>query len=655
MLGAWTLLAICLASVGFPETARPQALAAQTTINLHGCYLSTDSYDSSDATKSTNGQYDSTRYKGDKGDIAVGPLGAPDGLVNSLGTSVGSAKLYGHTHTGPGNQTAVLQIGSQGYCGAHADESTVGLGNVDPGWWMPDSNFRFSTTPFPTTTGYQTTIPSGYLMTSSNWSVSYTTNVLTYPDPAPPGGVTIVCGPWESSTNPPSIPLCEVITNNNNGVKSYQYQPISGYSYNFSQTYSQTVTNYYDNILFGGGASSLSGAGTLSNPYIFTPTSTGQTNYFVANSLSGNTVVVGTNVVLAMPNGINMSGNDSFTVGQGANVVVYSGGTSCTLGGNGVFNQAGFPTDFILFGPPTVTTFNFNGNGSFIGCLVAPNANININGSGSNTQDFSGCVIGNSITMNGNFNFHFDENLTSVQLCLPEITAQPQSQNVALGQNVEFSVSADAAATYQWRFNGTNLLDATNATLTLNNVQPGSGGAYSVVVANAFGSVTSIAALLALPPPVITTQPTNLVAVVGGTATFSVAADGQLPLSYQWQVNGVDLPGQTNASLTIPVVQSSDFTNYTVLVSDADGSVLSAVAALTQAASPVISSFGLNLDTATLVFTTERGPTYVVEYKLSLTDASWRELTRVAGTGSPTIVTDNGLTDAAKFYRIHVE
>ncbi|HWW00899.1 MAG TPA: immunoglobulin domain-containing protein [Candidatus Acidoferrum sp.] len=652
------LLAICLGIVGLPDTARPQALAARGTIDLSDHNLITDSYDSSDPSKSTNGQYDPARYKGDKGDVMVGPMGAPGGIINSLSASGGSAKIYGHAHTGPGSQAAVLQIGPQGYCGAHADELAVGTGNVDPGWWVPDSNFEFRTNSFPNTTGYQSTIPSGYLMITSNWSVSYTTNVSTYPDPAPPGGVTVVCGALTFSTNPPLVSCCLVVTNNNNGVKSYFYRAITGYSYTFTQSYTSYYTNQYDSILYGNGASSLacvnpSNPNSTSNPYVLTSGVTGQTNYFVTSSLFGDTIVIGSNVVLAISGGLNMSGNDGFTVGRNANVIVYSGGTSCVVGGIGVINLAGYAADFVLYAAPTVTSLSFNSNGGFIGVLVAPSANIALN-DGGNGGSFTGCLVANAVTMTGNYNFHFDESLRTAQLCPPELTAQPQSRNVTAGQNVAFSVSASAAASYQWQFNGTNLLNATNATLTLSNVQPGDAGGYSVVVENALGSFTSIAAMLTLPPPNITSQPTSQAAVVGGSVTFLVAAAGQPPLSYQWRASGADLSGQTNASLTIAPVRSSDFTDYTVLVSDADGSVLSAVAALTPAASPAISSFGLNLDTATLGFPTEQGPTYVVEYKLSLGEAVWRELTRVAGTGLPITVTDIGLTDAARFYRVQV-
>ncbi len=58
-------------------------------------------------------------------------------------------------------------------------------------------------------------------------------------------------------------------------------------------------------------------------------------------------------------------------------------------------------------------------------------------------------------------------------------------------------------ATYQWYFNGTNALGgATNAFLELTNVQPAQAGAYTVVVTNLVGAVTSAPALLSVIPPV---------------------------------------------------------------------------------------------------------------------------------------------------------
>lgn len=82
----------------------------------------------------------------------------------------------------------------------------------------------------------------------------------------------------------------------------------------------------------------------------------------------------------------------------------------------------------------------------------------------------------------------------------PIILAQPQSQTNVIGATVTFTVSAIGTPplTYQWFWFGTNLPFATNATLSLPNVQSTNAGAYAVVITNAFGNVTSHVAQLVL-------------------------------------------------------------------------------------------------------------------------------------------------------------
>ncbi len=83
----------------------------------------------------------------------------------------------------------------------------------------------------------------------------------------------------------------------------------------------------------------------------------------------------------------------------------------------------------------------------------------------------------------------------------PVIINQPANTVARAYGSAQFAVTAagSSALAYQWMFNGTNLTGATNATLTLTNVQPNQAGSYSVLVANPVGSVVSSNALLTLP------------------------------------------------------------------------------------------------------------------------------------------------------------
>ena len=91
----------------------------------------------------------------------------------------------------------------------------------------------------------------------------------------------------------------------------------------------------------------------------------------------------------------------------------------------------------------------------------------------------------------------------------PAITSQPASQTSVFGGHITLSpaVSGTAPFAFQWQFNGTNILNETNSSLALTNVQPDQTGNYRLVIANPAGSVTSSNAFLFVTvPPVIVSR-----------------------------------------------------------------------------------------------------------------------------------------------------
>src|ERR1017187_2029687 len=182
---------------------------------------------------------------------------------------------------------------------------------------------------------------------------------------------------------------------------------------------------------------------------------------------------------------------------------------------------------------------------------------------------------------------------TLTVLVLPTISTQPQSQAAFMGQSATFSVSAGGTSPlrYRWKLNGTNISNATNAVLTLTNIQASSAGNYSVVVTNTVGSVTStVAALTLYLPPAFTNQPQSQALILGQTATFAVAASGTAPFSYQWIVNSTNIPSTTNVSLTLTNVQTTDAASYKVVITNIAGSATSTVATLTVYVPPTITT-----------------------------------------------------------------
>jgi len=120
---------------------------------------------------------------------------------------------------------------------------------------------------------------------------------------------------------------------------------------------------------------------------------------------------------------------------------------------------------------------------------------------------------------------------------------------------------------FQWLFNGTNLAGATNSSLTFTNVQSAQAGTYSVVVSNAYGSVTSSNAVLEVNLiPIILAQPANQTAFFNQTITFNVQAEGPVPLQYQWTFAGTNITGATNSALVLSNVVASDAGTYAVVL-----------------------------------------------------------------------------------------
>ena len=171
----------------------------------------------------------------------------------------------------------------------------------------------------------------------------------------------------------------------------------------------------------------------------------------------------------------------------------------------------------------------------------------------------------------------------------PGFLSQPTSRTNDPGTSTTFKVSAAGSETvsFRWFKDGGPLVDEGNlagtaaAVLVLTNVQWTEAGSYSVVASNAFGSVTSVVARLAITELLIITQPVSQNREPGQSVTLNVSAAGASCLGYQWWKDGVALAGAGEASLALTNLQAGDAGQYRVVVSSQYGSVTSAVALLT--------------------------------------------------------------------------
>ncbi len=125
------------------------------------------------------------------------------------------------------------------------------------------------------------------------------------------------------------------------------------------------------------------------------------------STLNGSVYVQGNAVLLVTSS----AAPTSITIADGKSLQLYNQAPSFSLSGNVVLNGIGTASEFGYYGLPGNTSVSFNGNAAFVGTIYAPEAALSLGGGGNNNYDFIGSAVANSITMNGHYNFHYDEAL----------------------------------------------------------------------------------------------------------------------------------------------------------------------------------------------------------------------------------------------------
>jgi len=171
----------------------------------------------------------------------------------------------------------------------------------------------------------------------------------------------------------------------------------------------------------------------------------------------------------------------------------------------------------------------------------------------------------------------------------PVITEQPVNQTNILGTTATFTVSATGTPepVYQWQIlsgNWTNLSDRTNATLVLSNVLTSDEADYRAVINDDAGTTNSaVAHLYVVEPPGNLALISDQVAIAGESRTLRVRASGTW-LTYQWRLDGVDVPGATGSNLVFSSLQPTNAGAYTALVTNLAGAITSKICQVSVAA-----------------------------------------------------------------------
>jgi hypothetical protein len=153
------------------------------------------------------------------------------------------------------------------------------------------------------------------------------------------------------------------------------------------------------------------------NGTIGTATATTPTDYTIGSysNSSSDTLTIDGPVVIIATGDISTKGTIQLTAN--GSVEFYVAG-NVDIGGNGIVNSTNVPSKMLIFGTNTVQgskNITISGNGALKGAIYAPNANLELKGSGS-AGEFMGAAVANNIKMTGNFEFHYDEALDSFSI-----------------------------------------------------------------------------------------------------------------------------------------------------------------------------------------------------------------------------------------------
>jgi len=574
----------------------------------------------------------------------------------------------------PTNQTAVA--GSS----ASFQVTAVGTSPLGYQWWFNGTNAVGTSTNLLTVTNAQTGQAGAYsvVVTNSAGSVTSSVAMLTIGIPPsitqPPASLTVVQGQDATFS----------VAANGDAPLNYQWRfngaPIGGSTSSSYTVTAATIANTgnYDVVVGNAYGSSTSAVAQLT---VLVPPS-------IMVQPTNQTVAAGGNVSFQVsasgtgPLSYQWWFNSTNAVGTSTNAITVTNAQPAQAGAYyvAVTNSAGSVTSSVAMltigMPPSITqepssmtvvqgqdvTFSVTATGDapltyqwrFNGAPVGATGS-NYTVSAATTANAGGydVVVGNAYG-----------SVTSVvaQLTVlvpPSISSQPTNQTVAPGSSVNFQVTASGTAplTYQWWFNGTNAVGASTNVLTLTNAQAAQAGAYSVVVANGEGSVTSSVAMLVLGmPPSITQQPSSITVVQGQDAIFAVSASGDAPLSYQWRYNGTPLVFTTSSSYTVAAASATNAGTYDAVITNAFGSVTSTGAQLKVLVPPSILNITASGSTTSVSLGSVTSLSYQLQYKNTLDDAAWVTASPwTPGTGGVLVLQDTNSLTASRFYRLSCE
>jgi hypothetical protein len=421
---------------------------------------------------------------------------------------------------------------------------------------------------------------------------------------------------------------------------------------------------------------------------------TNLTNITIPNSVTsiGDNSFVSLNALtsVSIPNSVTSIGSRSFTGCNGmTSVIIGSGVTS--IGSDSfrynskltaiTVNPANFifssvsgvlinaaNSELVVYPLAKIGSFTIPNNvtsissGAFNNCtgltsVTIPNSVTSIGSDAFNTcTGLTSVTIPSSVTNIGSDAFYNCSGLTSMTLGSSVASIGKQTFRGCISLT-SVTIPPSVTSIGDSAFAECNILETVffqgNAPSNQNNAFSGSyfAKAYYLAGASGWGPTFGGMRTALWIPLAITRQPSGTVVNSGGVALFGVTATGS-DVKYQWRKEGVNMLGSTSELLFLSNVQLGDAGDYTVVVSDGTGIIMSTAATLIVNAPPVItgqpSSSTVDQDGSVIFSVTATGAT-TYQWQRNGSDLSGKtgaslSLTnvQVADAGSYTVIVGNG-------------
>ncbi len=311
------------------------------------------------------------------------------------------------------------------------------------------------------------------------------------------------------------------------------------------------------------------------------------TNYGHLGNLNSSLTISASNVVnsgqITVADNNSISANCPISLGGTVNL---EGGTISSTKGITIFSTVFSDGGTLTAGSGVTIDQNayFEGDGTINGDLILSGGTLNVGSMGGSLVISNGSlnIASPSILQFSTFGsyaapLYFDQPTGDIDIGQGRLTLSLMLKAVPQAGLSTKIISATAGTHFAGTFanipsSGSQITAAYNGSSYTFRVDYDTTGVTLSVVNSPSSSTPSA--------PSITTQPENVTVNLGSSATFSIAAAGNPQPTYQWQKSGVNIPGATGSSYTIPVVSLSDSGTYDVVVTNSQGSVTSASAGL---------------------------------------------------------------------------